>query len=217
MKHIVFGENGMVRIKAFSEPGEPSKFIHLTFSDQDISIEVANRHTAALVKHIESVREAGFRLGVNEQQLNCHDDSKWSDEEFLFYALNFHGQGSPVDSAVVSAGFASAWLHHIHHNPHHWQHWIFPDGYSPKNSGIENGVAPMPFDYALEMVADWMGASMVYTGSWDMTDWLYQNMPKIRLHSETAAFVRSVLTKQGYGDVVSNRWFSHEDPERFMR
>jgi hypothetical protein len=58
---------------------------------------------------------------------------------------------------------------------------------------------------------------MVYTGSWDMTDWLYQNMPKIRLHSETAAFVRSVLTKQGYGDVVSNRWFSHEDPERFMR
>jgi hypothetical protein len=72
----------------------------------------------------------------------------------------------------------------------------------------------MPSMYALEMIADWMGASMAYTGSWDMTDWLYKNMPNIRLHSFTAKYVREVLDMLGYADTIYAQRFAHELEER---
>lgn len=65
---------------------------------------------------------------------------------------------------------------------------------------IENGVMEMPQHYALEMIADWMGASKTYTGSWDMSDWLAENMNKIRVHSKTAKYLREVLS--GLPDIV---------------
>lgn len=70
----------------------------------------------------------------------------------------------------------------------------------------------MPRCYALEMVADWMGSSMAYTGSWDMADWLEKNMPRIRLHTKTAAYVREVLDSLGYADIVYVQRWAHEEP-----
>lgn len=155
----------------------------------------------SLVLHIRSVQEAGRKLGVDEQQLRFHDQSKFSDAEFPAYAEHFHG-GKPNPDR-----FAAAWLHHIHANPHHWNHWLFADGFSPKGSNVEAGAVEMPRRYALEMVADWMGSSMAYTGSWDMTKWLTENMGRIRLHSRTAAFVRDILRGLGYPeDVVARPW-----------
>jgi hypothetical protein len=158
----------------------------------------------SLNRHISYVQEAGAKIGVHPRQLEIHDNSKWSDAEFQAYAKHFHGGGVPDL-------FASAWLRHIHLNPHHWQHWIYPDGYTPKGSNIEKGVVQMPNIYALEMVADWMGASRAYTGSWDMKDWLWKNMPKIRVHSETAEFLRQTLDTLGYADVVWVQKFAHEE------
>lgn len=151
----------------------------------------------SLKAHIAAVREAGRQLGVPEDQLAIHDASKWDREEFSYYARQFHGDKADPD------GFAHAWLHHIHVNPHHWQHWIFPDAFTPKNSTVECGVVKMPPLDALEMVADWMGASKVYTGSSDMTDWLLQNVPRIILHSRTATFVTEVLKSIGYAETIS--------------
>lgn len=68
----------------------------------------------------------------------------------------------------------------------------------------------MPNWYAIEMIADWMGASMAYTGSWDMQEWLYKNMPSIFLHSQTAGFVRGILDHLGYADTVYAQRFGHE-------
>lgn len=167
--------------------------------------EIFGDYSDRLRQHIELVRAAGARLGVPAKQLATHDASKWSKEEFGPYARKFCGDGGDPHE------FAVAWLHHIHHNPHHWQHWIFPDGYSPPGALIENGVVRMPYVYALEMIADWMGASKAYTGSWDMTKWLWENMPKIRLHSETAAWVRNELDMLGYADTVYVQQFAHED------
>ena len=157
----------------------------------NVSQEVINVFDESLRLHIQSVQNAGRILGVPEEQLLRHDLSKWSNEEFHAYAQHFHGGGCPNE-------FAIAWLHHIHYNEHHWQHWIFPDGYSPKDSNVENGVIEMPEHFALEMIADWMGASYAYTQSWDMTDWLVKNIPRIRLHSKTQEYVYHILGGQGY-------------------
>jgi hypothetical protein len=165
----------------------------LTYYDCDP--DAAKAFYESLMKHITAVQEAGRLIGVPEVQLLIHDNSKFSDEEFPAYARHFHGGGDPD-------GFARAWLHHMNHNPHHWQHWMFPDGFTPKGSDVENGVVEMPQNYALEMVADWMGASMAYTGSWDMTEWLKKNMPKIKVHSKTAVYLRKVLADLGYTEVL---------------
>lgn len=156
---------------------------------------IAEKYIETLKSHIKYVVEAGHKIGVSPEQLDIHDDSKWFETEFVGYALHFQGGGSPDK-------FSRSWLHHIHNNPHHWQYWLFADNYSPKNSNVENGAVEMPRYYALEMIADWMGASMAYTGSWDMTEWLANNMSKIRLHSRTAEYIASELDHLGYAGVV---------------
>ena len=171
-----------------------------------IDMDLAERFSESLRKHILYVREAGDDLGVDVMLLYHHDESKWSLAEFPAYAQHFHG-----DKRATMKMFAAAWLHHIHANPHHPEHWIFPDGWSPDGSELENGVMEMPKKYALEMVADWMGASMAYTKSWEMDEWLKANMPEIRVHSATAAYLREVLDFQGYADIVYATRFGSEE------
>lgn len=180
-------------------------FRAMAVREYKVSPWLVDRYLSSLVSHIKYVQEAGKKLGVPEEQLEIHDQSKFSIAEFGFYAKHFHGGGDPD-------GFALAWLHHIHKNPHHWQHWIFPDGFTPKDSNlVESGVVAMLDNFALEMIADWMGASRVYTGSWNMHDWLIKNAPRIRLHSETRGFVIFELTKIGYGDTVNAiEWCGNE-------
>jgi hypothetical protein len=157
-------------------------------------------------KHIFYVQQAGEKIGVPSGQLQRHDLSKFMIQEFPHYARQFHGDKADPD------GFAGAWLHHIHSNPHHWQYWMFPDAFVTKGSKVENGVVEMPPTYALEMIADWMGASYVYTGSWDMAEWLFKNIPRIILHSETAEYVRQTLDMLGYADVVNGLEFARVTP-----
>lgn len=136
--------------------------------------------------HIRYVRQAGEIVGgIPGKLLLTHDASKFCTAEVTHYARQFHGdRGDPH-------GFAMAWLHHIHNNQHHWQHWVFPDGYEPEGSQSEGGAMPMPEVFVREMVADWMGASFAYTGSWDMSDWLNKNFVngEMILHSETRQVV----------------------------
>lgn len=68
------------------------------------------------------------------------------------------------------------------------QYWLLP--------GIK--LLPMPTVCVREMVADWMGASKAYTGSWDISEWLVSNLGKMRLHPETRARVRAELLRMGY-------------------
>ena len=164
---------------------------------------VAEAFAASLREHIVYVQEAGRIIGASENQLAVHDQSKWSETEFPGYAHHFKGGGAPDE-------FAKAWLHHIHCNPHHWQHWIFPDGFTPKDSNVENGIVEMPLHFCLEMVADWMGASRAYSGTWDISEWLWNNMGRIRVHSKTAEHLRGILDGQGYADIVYMRYFANE-------
>lgn len=153
-------------------------------------------YLATLYTHIGYVKEAGPLLKVPDELLSIHDETKLSVCEIGAYVKNFQGGGDPV-------GFPFAWLHHIHLNPHHWQFWRFPDRWSMAGSNIVDGALPMPEVFAREMVADWMGSSMAYTGDWNMSAWLTKNIPRIRLHPETATFVADVLADLGYEAIMN--------------
>lgn len=149
-------------------------------------------YTESLLDHIAYVKEAGRKLDLPDSQLEQHDYSKWMPEEFPYYVRQFHGDKGDPD------GFASAWLHHIHYGNHHWQHFIFPDGFTPRGSDVEAGLMRMPKAALREMVADWQGASRVYTGSWDIECWLLDNLGKIRLHTASWAALAATLCEVGY-------------------
>lgn len=157
--------------------------------ENGLNQDILDAHMASLDEHVAYVQEACRMLGgLAEHQIMAHDLSKYTLAEFPHYARQFKGPANDPD------GFAYAWMNHIHHNPHHWQHWIFPDGHTPKGSNVQNGVMQMPSNYVVEMVADWMGASKAYTGSWDMSDWLFKNLPKIKLHSQTHVLLENILS-----------------------
>lgn len=155
-------------------------------------------------KHIAFVKQAGYSIDVPLEQLAIHDASKYSFEEFPHYARSFHGdRGDP-------AGFAVAWLHHQNRNPHHWEYWITRSD-SKGASGAVNSCLPMPEQYVREMVADWMGASMAYTGSWAIDEWCMKNVPNMKLHPATHQLLGIVLRELGYQggvyDALANTFF----------
>jgi hypothetical protein len=138
----------------------------------------------SLKRHIDAVQKAGLLLQVPVVQLEIHDRSKYSLDEFPYYVRQFHGdKGDP-------SGFAVAWLHHQNTNPHHWEYWITR---SDHTNSAADGCLPMPERYVREMVADWMGASYTYTGSWDITDWCRAKIPAMKLHPTTLDLVTAVL------------------------
>jgi len=167
----------------------------------DLGDDLRKQYQDALQKHIKSVQEAGKELGVSPHLLMIHDLSKWSEEEFVPYALHFFGGGAPNL-------FAPAWLHHIHYNPHHWQHWVFPDNFELKGANTFQGTVMMPEEYALEMIADWIGASRVYSNTDDMSKWLRKSVPKIKLHPATREYVTKILKDIGYKSLFEEIQFS---------
>lgn len=143
----------------------------------------------SLLLHKWYVFLAGLETGVPVWRLIVHDWQKFTPSEFPKYARYFFGGKQEKDKEP----FMYAWLHHVHYGPHHWEYWLLNPNYNFASG--ENGKLPMPETYVREMVADWMGASRVYTGSWDMTEWLKKNLPRIRpnMHIVTIARLNDVL------------------------
>ena len=145
------------------------------------------KYAWATLRHKWFVFLACRRMGVPLWRAIVHDWSKFTPAELSHYDRQFFGDKSdPV-------GFARAWLHHQNYNPHHWEYWITRSDHSRGASGAVDGCLEMPETYVREMIADWMGASRAYTGSWDMTRWLEKNLPIIRLHPDTREMVTMLL------------------------
>lgn len=149
------------------------------------------------VKHKWYVFLASFKIGLPLWRVLVHDLSKFTPAELPHYNRQFCG---PKDDPQ---GFAVAWLHHYHRNDHHWEHWIVHSIHSHSSPTRDGGIIvdnclEMPDDTVREMIADWMGASKAYTGSWDMESWLSKNLPKMKLHPITSAQVGTYLIYLGY-------------------
>lgn len=114
-----------------------------------------------------------------------HDQSKYDDEEYLPYCAYFYGEKTPG----VEEGFNKAWLHHQHNNPHHWQHWLLRE-----DDGGSIAVE-MPFEYVIEMIADWWAFSWKKDNLLEIFDWYDDNKSKMVLHPNTQKLVEDILDK----------------------
>jgi len=146
----------------------------------------------ATIRHKWFVFLASFKVGLPFWRVLTHDLSKFGRSELHQYNRQFFGDKGDAP------GFAVAWLHHQNLNPHHWEYWITRSDHSHGESKAVNGCLPMPEIYVKEMIADWMGASKTYTGSWDMTEWLTRNLDMMQLHPNTRQEVEQQLARLGY-------------------
>ena len=141
-------------------------------------------------KHKWFVFQAGCRLKVPLWRLIIHDWSKFTPAEWTPYANRFFGGRAGVeDKDLDPEEFRVAWMHHIHHNPHHWEHWVFCDG----------GVIEMPSNFVREMIADWLGAGRAITGSWDIRSWYDKTKSKRILGQYTGIQVGHLINIYGAG------------------
>lgn len=135
------------------------------------------RYLLLTLKHKWFVFLAGQKLGVPLYLLILHDWSKFSWDELPHYQRQFFGD------AADPLGFSYAWNHHQKANKHHWEYWIPITGHS-KGGYQDMSPLPMPEKYALEMIADFMGANRAYEGKWPGTTWPWweKNRDKILSH-----------------------------------
>lgn len=112
-------------------------------------------HFKTVVRHKKVVRKVCFKFGLYKQGL-LHDISKFSLVEFAPSARYFQGTSSPIDAEKREKGYSEAWLHHKAHNKHHQWYWM--DWDSKQNPTP----CRIPAKYVYEMIADWIGAGMVY-------------------------------------------------------
>ena len=118
----------------------------------------------------------------------AHDESKSFAAEYDAYDKYFYGGNRSY--AVVQA-FNKAWLHHIHHNPHHWQHWILI--HDDPNEDMT--ILEMPHNYIVEMICDWWAFSWNKGNLEEIFKWYDDHKDYIKFHNTTRKTVESILAK----------------------
>lgn len=113
------------------------------------------KHLCTITKHKLYVGKYCFKFGLYWQGI-VHDLSKYSITEFYTSLKYYQGNRSPIDAEKEDRGYSIAWAHHHNKNPHHWLYWV--------DFNRKNEITPMkmPYKYALEAIADWIGAGIVY-------------------------------------------------------
>ena len=119
-----------------------------------------------------------------------HDASKRWPEEYDAYDEYFYGEKD-------EDAFNRAWLHHIHHNPHHWQHWLLVSDDGKSGDPEKVTALEMPKVAALEMVADWWSFSWRSGNLREVFTWYEEHKDGIILHESTREYVESVLAEIG--------------------
>ena len=101
-----------------------------------------------ITEHINNVKKAFDTYGEllceeleleiveMQYQIDNHDNSKWSAEEFEPYARKFFPEGKRI---ISDYDFNKAWMHHTQYNCHHPEHWLFYD-YDTKKITIYEGI-----------------------------------------------------------------------------
>ena len=151
-----------------------------------------------LEEHIGNVAKAYWWLKTNlpevtddvtdEEEwiiLKCHDESKYTCEEYDAYDEYFYGKHRTVE---VEEAFNYAWLHHIHSNPHHWQYWVLIN--DEAEEGIE--ILDMPYHDIIHMICDWWSFSWKTGNLYEIFDW-YEKHKHMKLSDRTRMKVETIL------------------------
>lgn len=145
------------------------------------------------LKHKWFVLVAGISFGAPLWKLLIHDWSKFLPSEYPHYQKQFFG------SADDGRGFIFCWLKHQNRHSHHWEYWIPRTGHNRCTPPYPDNIPiPMSEEAALEMAADWFGASRAYEGRWPQRrkwSWLQENFETINIHPETRTFLRELLSE----------------------
>ena len=128
-----------------------------------------------------------------------HDLSKFSPVEFFESVKYYKGTSSPIDEAKKVNGVSYAWMHHKGRNDHHYEYW---------QDNFDNGGSPvqLPYECAVEMLCDYLGAGKAYMGNkftykGEFEWYLGKLALNIRMHDQTKKFIYimfSDLAKEEY-------------------
>lgn len=117
------------------------------------------------------------KMGLSEQELQQlkvnieeHDKSKFTKEEFIPYCNYFYGD--KTEETITE--FKKAVHKHETRNPHHLEYWA-----EKKES--------MPTIYLIEMVCDWWSFSLRKKEPLEVLEWYNKNKPKMNLSDNECA------------------------------
>jgi hypothetical protein len=163
------------------------------------------KYLSYLARHKWFVFLACCRYGIPFAGI-VHDWSKFLPSEWLPYAEYFYGTRKSIEALdaiglygcaelapfgfFVGDRFNVAWNHHQKRNKHHWQYWLIT-----MDSG-ETFPLAIPDRYRREMLADWIGAGRAITGRNETAIWYQKNRDRMKLHSETRAWIEKRLGVQ---------------------
>ncbi len=145
-------------------------------------------------EHILNVRKAWEALKVKctdmrfvwddyyffsiDKEVDLHDLSKLSEEEFIQYRKYFYPiEGEPDFDISV------AWKHHFDNNPHHWENW----------ASKEWGDNPHWEIHCVHMVLDWM--AMGYKFEDTAQEYYEKNKDKIRIPEWAESFIYEIFER----------------------
>lgn len=135
-----------------------------------------------------------IKCGLYMQAIT-HDLSKFSYTE-ISESIKFYEEGrSPIIVAKEKQGYSLAWLHHRGRNKHHNAYWT--DNYDQVMMGKPLTCYIMPYKYAVELICDYIGASIAYNKNheFDIDDALryWNNMKNEEaMHPAIKEFVSTV-------------------------
>lgn len=120
-----------------------------------------------------------------------HDLSKFHPIEFFESVKYYQGTSSPIDACKKDKGYSKAWLHHKGRNSHHYEYW--QDNFDKGGEALQ-----MPFNDALEMLCDYLGAGHAYmkkdfTYLGELKWWLNKNQHSLAMHPQTRLFISDML------------------------
>ena len=90
---------------------------------------------------------------IISQNIDIHDMSKYSEEEFEPYRRHFHSVNEK-EKEESTFDYGIAWQHHKDNNKHHWQYW-----------SERHIVNDMPWQYVVEMFCNHAAMSIKFGGT----------------------------------------------------
>jgi len=160
----------------------------------EIKTDEDQKYFDYIIKHIDNVkasfkangRKISVALALSEdehellkQNVEHHDESKFSKEEFHPYRQFFYTRANETKDRVI---FADAWIHHFRNNKHHPEYWV-QDGTTKE----------MPKIYIAEMILDWEAMSRNFGGN--PLKWYLDNTDKMPFNETTRRIVEFVLPR----------------------
>lgn len=166
------------------------------------------KHFKTVMKHKYWVGKYCFMCGIPWQGIT-HDLSKFSPTEFIESVKYYQGTSSPIDAAKADKGYSDAWMHHKGRNKHHYEYW--QDNF---DKGGESLI--MPFECAVELLCDYLGAGRAYMGEKFTYEneyqwWINKIKNPIAMHPMIMCFVDFMLFALSTCDDKQAKIFLHKD------